>query len=195
MKTPPDETTLTLWMDGQLTGTELESMEAWAQQHPELLAERDAIQAMTQSIQDTLPSSQEPPYPDFFNQQIMKSIQEETSAATKASVSSPEKSGSIWRWLAAPLMAGSMAICFYLGTQFTGSPTTSPSTDTVASTPTVYTPDNGVQADTFVASNQQATVIVIEGLEDIPDDLDLKLMSGMPNIERDRSTASAYPQY
>jgi len=31
MKTPPDETTLTLWMDGQLTGTELESMEAWAQ--------------------------------------------------------------------------------------------------------------------------------------------------------------------
>ena len=90
MKTPPDETTLTLWMDGQLTGTELESMEAWAQQHPELLAERDAIQAMTQSIQDTLPSSQEPPYPEFFNQQIMKSIQEETSTAAKASVSSPE---------------------------------------------------------------------------------------------------------
>ena len=141
-----------------------------------------------------LPNSQEPPYPDFFNQQIMKSIQEETSTAAKASVSSPEKSGSIWRWLAAPLMAGSMAICFYLGTQFTGSPT-SPTAKTVTSTPTVYTPDNGVQADIFVASNQQATVIVIEGLEDIPDDLDLKLMSDIPNIERDRSTASAYPQY
>ena len=187
MKTPPDETTLTLWMDGQLEGKELQSMEAWAQQHPELLAERDAIQAMSQNIQNTLPDSQEPPYPDFFNQRIMSAIQEEAPAPqTKKS------SGSIWRWLAAPIATGAMALCFYLGTQFTGNPS-EPTAQTITATPTVYTPDSGVQADIFVASNQQATVIVIEGLEDVPDDLNLKLVSDLPKNDREKTTANNEP--
>ncbi len=176
MKIPPDETTLTLWMDDLLEGEDLQRMEAWAQQHPELLAERDAIQAMCQDIQATLPDSVEPPYPDFFNQRILTAIKEESPAPTRAAV---KNSGGIWRWLAAPLAAGAMALCFYLGTQ-TSTPSSGITDQTVATlTPTVYTPDIGVQANIFVDKEQDATVIVIEGLQDIPDHLE---MAGNPTV-------------
>lgn len=177
MKTPPDETTLTLWMDGLLEGEELQQMEAWAQQHPELLAEREAIQSMCQDIKSTVPNSVEPPYPDFFNQRIMNAIKEETPAPTHAV---EKNSNGFWKWLAAPLAAGAMALCFYLGTQAsTPEVSTANHTATLAA-PTVYTPDNGVQANIFVDDTQAATVIVIEGLQDIPDDLG---MAGSPRID------------
>lgn len=176
MKTPPDETTLTLWMDGQLEGEDLQHMEAWAQQHPELLAERDAIQAMSQNIKDAVPNSVEPQYPDFFNQRIMNAIQETSTPAPAAQKSS----GSFWRWLAAPLAAGAMALCFYLGTQVSTQDTGAAGQSLATVSPTVYTPDSGVQADIFVDTEQAATVIVIEGLQDIPDDLE---MAGGPRID------------
>jgi len=167
MNTPPDETTLTLWMDGLLEGEELQHMEAWAQEHPELLAERDAIQALSQNIQQNIPKSIEPPYPDFFNQRIIAAIQEDTPVSE-----AQQSNGGFWRWLAAPLAAGAMALCFYLGTQFTTG-AANPVGKSIASSSTVYTPDNGVQADIFVNENQDATVIVIEGLTDIPDELNM----------------------
>lgn len=167
MNTYPDETTLTLWMDGELEGEDLQRMEAWAQEHPELLAERDAIQALSQNMQQNLPASVEPPYPDFFNERIQRAIQEETAPVTAPT----QSSGGFWKWLAAPLAAGAMAVCFYLGTQVAPTGTNPMQNTSVAST--VYTPDNSVEANIFVANNQEATVIVLEGLEDIPDDLDM----------------------
>jgi hypothetical protein len=40
----------------------------------------------------------------------------------------------------------------------------------------IYTPDRGVQADMF--QSEQATVIVLKGLQDLPDDLE---MAGEPS--------------
>lgn len=175
MKTPPDETTLTLWMDGLLEGEELQNLEAWAKENPELLAERDALQTMNQDIQVLVPSSVEPPYPDFFNQRIMNALAEEIPVEEAA----PEQSrGGIWSMLAAPLAAGAMAFCFYLGTQISSPQTRTTYKAVAAVESTVYTPDTGVQADIFVDSTQEATIIVLEGLQDIPDDLE---MAGGPN--------------
>ena len=81
MKTKPDETTLTLWMDGELEGDELTRIEAWAQDHPEILAERDAVQAMSANIRGNIPASIEPPYPKFFNQHILRHIDDEVIPA------------------------------------------------------------------------------------------------------------------
>ena len=78
----PDEATLTLWMDGELDGDELMRVESWAQEHPEILAQRDAVRAMNASIRDHVPASVEPPYADFFNQRILRHIHEESAART-----------------------------------------------------------------------------------------------------------------
>ena len=94
MKTKPDETALTLWMDGELEGDELQRVEVWVREHPELLAERDAVQSMRASIKQHMPGSIEPPYPDFFNQHIFRHIDDEV--VSTAEVSTRRKSG-FWR--------------------------------------------------------------------------------------------------
>ncbi|BDS07515.1 hypothetical protein NT6N_25550 [Oceaniferula spumae] len=170
MNTPPDETTLTLWMDGELEGDDLIRMEAWAKDHPELLAERDAISALSRSIQDNIPASVEPPYPDFFNERILHAIEEDQPAPEPAPAPSPS---GFWKWLVAPVAAGAMAICFYLGTQMQSGNPAQATTSPVLATSTVYTPDSSVEANIFVSGNEEATVIVLEGLDDIPDDLEM----------------------
>ncbi|MCP5536941.1 MAG: hypothetical protein H7A51_12010 [Akkermansiaceae bacterium] len=171
MKKQPDETTLTLWMDGELEGDELTRIEAWAQEHPEILAERDAVQAISARIKASIPSSVEPPYADFFNQRILRHIDDEPPVTV-----APRKAG-VWqnfgRWLALPVTAAAMALCFYVGTQVGENPTPASPVYTVAAAPTVYTPDGDVSADMFKSDDAGATVIVLEGLEDIPDDLEM----------------------
>ena len=184
MKTKPDDITLTQWMDGELEGEPLRQVEAWAQTHPELLAERDAVQAMSASIRAHVPESVEPPYPDFFNQRILRTIEEDQMAVAAPQTGRlRETSPSFWQWLAMPLAAGAMAVCFYLGTQVSNEPA-SPTTPMVATAPSanssVYTPDGDVQANMFKSADAQATVIVLEGLDDIPDDFE---MAGEPLIE------------
>jgi hypothetical protein len=176
MKTKPDETALTLWMDGELEGDELQRVEAWVQLHPEILAERDAVQAMRATIKQHIPGSIEPPYPDFFNQHVLRHIDDEVMSS--AGVSPRSKTG-FWRWLAMPIAAGAMAVCFYMGTQMGETPEVS--SPVVAEVTSVYTPDGNVSANMFKSTDAGATVIVLEGLEDIPDELD---MVGKPSIGR-----------
>ncbi len=171
MKTAPDENTLTLWMDGELEGQNLEYVEAWAREHPELLAERDAVQAMNASIREQIPRSIEPPYPDFFNQRILRHIGEEAAAASPPT----RKKNRFWQWFTVPAAAAAMAVCFYMGTRVGEAEVSSTSNHTVSPAPSVYAPDEDVKASMFTSN--QATVIVLEGLDDIPDDLE---MTGEP---------------
>ena len=170
----PDEATLTLWMDGELNGDELARMESWAQDHPELLAERDAVQAMSVSIKAHVPASVEPPYPDFFNQRILRHIDDELLTLpvkeTGTRQSFLRKMGS---WLAFPAAAAAMAVCFYMGTQLRDGSARDMPAISVAAGASVYTPDSEVSAAMFNSKDAGATVIVLEGLEDIPDDFDI----------------------
>ena len=43
MNMNPDEATLALWLDDELTGPEKAVVEAWASQHPDQLAAREEI--------------------------------------------------------------------------------------------------------------------------------------------------------
>lgn len=180
MNEAPDEALLTLWMDGELDGDELARVEAWARDHPELLAERDAVLAMRGHIRENIPASVEPPYPDFFNQRIMHRIDDELARASADRHSGENGniwqlfSGKLYRWLAFPAATAVMVLCFYLGT-LTKDGSGQPAAQTIALTaaPTIYTPDGDVRAAMFSSEEAGATVIVLEGLEDIPDDLEM----------------------
>lgn len=171
----PDEAMLTRWMDGELSGDELAQMESWAQEHPGILAERDALQAMQKDIRDSVAADMEPPYADFFNQRILRIIENEPARSRyDTRVSGPHWLGVFWsKWLALPGAAVAMALCFYLGTQVSLVP---PAKAPVASTPgrpMIYTPDADIRANVFSSRNTGATVIVLEGLDDLPDDLEI----------------------
>lgn len=176
MKTKPDDESLALWMDGELEGAALERVEAWVADHPELLAERDAARALGEQLRAHIAADVEPPYPEFFNQKILRTIADEANESTgEANESSGWRAW--WQWLSAPvavpLSLAAMALCFYLGTQM-GSGTAVPLDErVVVSAASVYTPDGTVHADMFRSSDADATVIVLEGLEALPDELEM----------------------
>lgn len=171
----PDETMLTRWMDGELSGDELAQVELWAQGHPGILAERDAVQAMQKSIKESVPADREPPYADFFNQRILRMIQNEQARhSPDTGESGSQWLGLLWsKWSALPVAAVAMALCFYLGTRVSFEPQAKGPVASALAAPMIYTPDADIRANVFSSHGNGATVIVLEGLDDLPDDLEI----------------------
>jgi hypothetical protein len=170
MNTTPDETRLALWLEDELHGEELAAFETWVADRPEHLATREDVRRWRRMMAEGLPSEEQPPYPDFFNHRIAKSIRDLTPVP--AAVSKPRHSLRSWFM---PLAAcAGMVLAFWLGERrnaipeidVTGAPRAIPVE------PILYTPENGVTAEWFDSHQASATVIVLNGVQAIPDDTD-----------------------
>jgi hypothetical protein len=92
-----------------------------------------------------------------------------------------------------------MAVSFWLGTKTVGGPQVViaprpepvPAVVQVAQAPAVYTPERGVAAEWFSSDEAAATVIVLEGLEALPDTLDF---SETARVEGDAQSMAGIPQ-
>ncbi|MEO0017815.1 MAG: hypothetical protein RLZZ522_1098 [Verrucomicrobiota bacterium] len=172
MNTKLDETALALWLDDELHGAELVAFEASLD--GELLARREAVRAWRRTIGAALPATEEPPYPDFFNSRIGQALRHTSPLAARVRTAA-------WRqwWLPAAAVAG-MALTFWLGTM-TGEPVREVAQvpplpeplPAMVLAPAVYTPQRGVAAEWFSSADAAATVIVLEGLDALPDTLEL----------------------
>lgn len=176
MNTTPDETKLALWLDDELEGAELAAFEAWVAGQPQLLAARADNRRWRKLMATTMPASEEPPYPEFFNQRIARAIRENTQTTPSA----PSKPGWSWwnTWFLPVAACAGMAFTFWLGTtrsqpaaavaeiDVTGAPKAIPVE------PILYTPEKGVSAEWFSSNEASATVIVLNGVEAIPDATD-----------------------
>lgn len=173
MNINPDETRLALWLEDGLHGEELAAFEATLAGRPELHAARAEARRWRDMISAAVPSSEEPPYPEFFNHRVARAIRELEAehAAT------PITAGRIsWRSWFMPLAAcAGMVMAFWLGGKrtsgvpeidVTGAPRAIPVD------PVFYTPENGVSAEWFASAEASATVIVLNGVEAIPDATD-----------------------
>jgi len=180
MNTNPDETTLALWLDDELTGEDLAAVESWAMNHPDQLAARQEIREWRTLLASAVPATEEPPYPDFFNSRILQSIRESAPGeATPPRHETPaKKNPPFWKtwWMPLAACAG-MALAFWTGTK-TAKPALVADYD-VSNAPKaipveqlVYTPDKGVNAELFASSHAAATIIVLNGVAAIPDTTD-----------------------
>jgi anti-sigma factor RsiW len=183
----PDETTLALWLDDELTGSDLASVEAWAATQPEQLAAREEIRRWREMVTSNMAASVEPPYPDFFNSRVLQSIREQAPVPTP-----PEKKPFFWKsWLMPIAACAGMAFTFWAGMKtqsvpeidVTGAPRAIPVD------PVVYTPENGVNAEWFTSSEASATVIVLNGINAIPDSMDFSETVYVPMDREIDSTA------
>lgn len=177
MNTNPDEATLALWLDDELTGSELAAVEAWATGRPEQLAARDGIRRWRETMASAIPASEEPPYPDFFNSRVLKSIRDQ---APKAEISARRASWKSW-WMRATACAG-MALAFWLGKKSQSVPEydVANAPRAIPVEPVVYTPENGVNAEWFASAKASATVIVLNGVTAIPDNMDFSETAAVP---------------
>lgn len=187
MNTNPDEETLALWLDDELTGESLAAVESWAIHQPDQLAARDEIRNWRSLLARTIPSLEEPPYPDFFNSRIQQAIRETSLKVTRKP--------SYWNAWFMPLAAcAGMALSFWIGTQsntpkmeydVAGAPKAIPVE------PIVYTPEKGVEAEWFASSNASATVIVLNGVAAIPDTTDFSETVYLPTDRDFDATAES----
>ncbi len=189
MNTNPDEAKLALWLDDELTGEDLASFEAWASSQPEHMAAREETRRWRKLIASAIPSSEEPPYPEFFNSRIAHGIRGQTP---KPALIEPQPA--IWKSWFMPLAAcAGMILTFWVGAKSQSQKF--PGID-VAGAPKaipvqqiVYTPESGVNAELFASDDTSSMVIVLNGVAAIPDSMDFSATTYIPQEREFDSTA------
>jgi hypothetical protein len=189
MNTNPDEATLALWLDDELTGPEQASVEAWAKEHPDQLAAREEIRHWRATISAVIPASEEPPYPDFFNSKVLQAIREQSPTPVVR-----EKKPVFWKsWLMPMAACAGMALTFWVGTKSNSNSTpeynVAGAPRAIPVEPVVYTPETGVNAELFASRDAAATVIVLSGVTAIPDATDFSETVYVPMDREFDSTA------
>ncbi len=171
MNTNPDEAKLALWLDGELRGEELREFEEALRAGPdyqECLRQRNEVIRWRTMVSGAVPASEEPPYPEFFNSRIASAIQRSVAVRTVG------KRAFSWRHLLMPVAAcAGMAMAFWLGARSQSRPveidvTGAPKAIPVE--PVLYTPESGVDAEYIAGTGSSAAVIVLNGVDAIPDE-------------------------
>ena len=163
------EELITRWIDGELNAETREEFDQLMVDDPEFCSRiRKEAEGIGSKMRSEISADVQPPYPDFFNSQIQKRIREEDRP-----VASGRAAGgvSVLWWLRSPLTWGAAALFMILlfsrnddGISGTGS--------YVVST---YAPDPGVSVERAeYDADAQAPVIMLTGLERIPDEVEVK---------------------
>jgi hypothetical protein len=192
MNTTPDEVLLALWLDDELEGEELAKVESWALTQPDQLAAREEVRAWRKVISAELPAEVEPPFPDFFNSRIEKSIRD--LPAKEVQPAAPvRESGSFWRWLFPATAFAGMALAFWGGTKATepSGAATVAGIDQKSVTPAWYSPEQGVNAEWVNGKGASGSVIVLQGVSAIPDSMDFSETVSFQKQSDSSSTAGA----
>ena len=182
------EELLTLWMDDGLSPEERRELEPYLAKHSELEGEREEYLRLRDELRSVLPAHVEPPYPEFFNTHLMRQIREEESrAAAPAGGSAP----GVWNWMRlwlVPAAAAAVVAAFLAGKQMGGSSDGPLAAVPAAESTAVYSSIASVDVRTWEDHDVGVTVIVLDGLAEIPSSVDLlkttaSLKEGVPTGE------------
>ncbi len=193
MNTNPDETKLALWLDDELTGEELASVEAWVADHPEHLAAREEARRWKAWMAAKVEREVDPPHAEFFNARIARHV----ASPAQEAVPNPVARFSWSSWLMPLAACAGMVLAFHLGSRtrpdvpeidVAGAPKAIPVD------PVVYTPESGVNAEWINSTGASATVIVLNGVNAIPDSTDFSSTAGLPEDGEIRSMAGEAPE-
>lgn len=165
MKTPSEDHDLIRWLDGEMNAAERASFTARLDADPALKAEAEFMQRMSADLRSTLPAEMPVPFGDFFNSQIQARISQEPR-----DLAEPETQRASWLdWFRLPgfsTIAAVTAAVVIAGVMILRQ--SPPSGDSVVLSS--YAPNQGVQVNAYYSSDAQATVLMLNGLEDLPAD-------------------------
>ncbi len=163
-----DEQELTRWLDGMMTATESQAFEVRLQADPVMNAEAQAMKQLCGQVHEHFPRMADVPHPDFFNSQIQERIRELDLADLRK-----QETARPWlHWLRQPWLsvAGATAVLLLVGVAVFQKDIASESATTVNN---MYAPDSQIQARAYHSAEADATVVVLEGVEEIPADKDV----------------------
>ena len=160
----PFEEQFTAWVDGKLTSDELAEFKKQLAEHPEASAEKDDALRLGQFLRShpTVPKLSNP---DFFNHQLMERIAAETPRVAE------KISHSFWslpRLLWAGAFSLIVAIALFRTTIPNGTPVTSSDSKYFAQVVEAWPSDPSISATTVYSSEDNVTVVWLDGLDYIP---------------------------
>lgn len=167
-----EEEKLTLWIDGELEDDQVRDL---LEAHPELLELKKSAGESGSILRQELPLEEQLPYPDFFNHRIQQRLLENDETEAKLPAASLKEESQFFPFftrsrLFAGLAFGALAIGLIvhsiIGPDSIGSGI---HTEIVGT----YTPNPQVIASSHFDSEAQATIILLDGLEEIPADIEV----------------------
>ena len=165
MNTTLDEQELTRWLDSEMNPTDLVRFEARLRNDPVMRAEAEAMQSLCSQVKEHFPRAADVSHPDFFNSQIQERIRELDLADQRQ-----QEKGSPWlRWMHRPwlVLAGAMALVLLIGQVVFQSGDDADTSTTLLNT---YSPDANIRPRSYHSKDANATVLELDGVEDIPAD-------------------------
>lgn len=165
-----NEELMTRWIDGQLSPTELEIVERALAAEPLLTREKDSAQRLGGLLRQHLPANLEPASPEFFTSRIMEDIQSVALVETVTPAAARTTGFMSWfklPWFA-PLASAALVALLFLAAN--GRQPAGTSLDVAR----VYTPDPNVVANSYYSEEAGATVIDLQGLPAVPDELEIR---------------------
>jgi anti-sigma factor RsiW len=160
MKTPSEDHDLIRWLDGEMNEAERSGFATRLEADPGLKAEVEMMQRLCADLRTHLPAEMPVPYPDFFNSQIQVRIAQEEI------VQLPVARNSWHKWFRLPTLltaTAAVAIAGYMIWQ-----QAKPAGNSFVHS--IYAPNPSVKAHTFHSDAAHATVLMLEGVEEIPAD-------------------------
>jgi hypothetical protein len=169
MKPPSEDHDLIRWLDGEMTETEIAAFEARLKDDLLLSKEADELRALSVDIREHLPAEMKVPHADFFSSQIqMRIAQMDLDESRRKESGNHSLSVTLLTWLRQPWFAtvGAVALAV-LGFVLMRPEKQSSGHSMILSS---YTPGLGVEASTYHHFEADATVLMLDGLEDVPSD-------------------------
>ncbi len=167
-----EEKKLTLWIDGELEDDQVRDL---LEAHPELVNLKKSAGESGSILRQELPLEEQIPYPDFFNHRVQQRLLEddETEAELPAATLKEESQffpfftrSRLFAGLAFGTLAIGLIVHSVIGPDSMGSGIHTEIVDT-------YTPNPQVIASSHFNSEAQATIILLEGLEEIPANIEV----------------------
>lgn len=172
------EEDLLRWADGLLKDERLEAVNKHLQTQPALRAELENSRLVGAALREEIPAHIEPPYHDFFNTRIMRAVRDE-QMSQYAEISAKPSLFEKLRWLVLPITAGALALAFVAGMNMSpvasGGPKPLARIESAEEQPSVYLPSTSLQANVVAGVDRDVNLIVLDGLKDIPDDVNFSL--------------------
>ena len=161
------------WMDDvTLSASEKEELNRILEAEPELQELRAGHSRMREELKTTYREVEDVPYGDFFQTKLQQAIRDSEEELPSAKMASSWKDS--LRWCLAPVAVGAMAVALLAGTRVGNGPTERRLVVASAQNrPLVYTPEGGVTSTILNADAQGTSVILLDGLQPIPDSYDL----------------------
>ncbi|MGB6223399.1 hypothetical protein [Haloferula sp.] len=166
MNTKPDDELLALWVEDELNGESLSSVDAWASTQAEWVERREQARSWKSLSAGVLPASEEVPHAEFFNARIRREIEIQEVPQSLPEVV-PAKGTPRWAWFMPAAAAAGMVFGFVIGRGGPEAALDEVAVPVATLAPVLYTPSKGVKAE-YMAEDD-ATVIVLAGVAAIPD--------------------------